>query len=733
MKNLLHLFIFIFCSFFTVYSESEELNLEQSAGIYGGIGLINTPSARFDKDGEFTFGVSNDDPFNRLYAKMQWLPWLEVVVRYSELENTSYEGMDQTAKDKGIDVKIRLFEETQYIPDIAMGILDLGGNGYFSSEYLVATKNFKNVDFNIGMGWGKLNGKAHLGNPLGALLSTFDSRSSSNDAYGGGLNLSTLFSGKTASVFAGLEFFTPIIPNLSLKLEYDTTDYTYSLNQEEKDFRKAGDLFRLDSDFNIGLNYRINTSERDKVDLSLGFVRGNTVYANFSVHSNLNFSGTPNYIAPPETLNIPYLAPISELNDEWKKYFYDTIMWQMANEGMVTHSIISNGNDLQAEISQGRFQNSIQAIDLASRILANNSPINIDQITVINLDHGIETLRATIPRKDLVASVANGPLDETLVVFNPPESKSNNKIVKDNEFLYPNFYWTIKPHLLGTLQHQEQFYFWQMEALIHTEYAIKKGLYLTADIGIDIKNNYENYTWHAPDGQLHHVRQNRRLYLTEGTSGLRQMSLAYTTSINSNIKAKVALGYLEWMFGGFGGEILYLPDHKRWALGMDVWWLKQRDFDQKFSFQDYEVITAMTTFYYDLPFYDMRLKLSAGQFMGKDKGALLDVSRRFYTGARVGAKVALTDCDPRCVGEGSFNKWIYFSLPMDLWYTTNTTRSRGYMEWSPLTKDAGQRAELSNLYDVVITAQDQTESLRKKPWSFKKMIAGFGTSPKASI
>ena len=55
------------------------------------------------------------------------------------------------------------------------------------------------------------------------------------------------------------------------------------------------------------------------------------------------------------------------------------------------------------------------------------------------------------------------------------------------------------------------------------------------------------------------------------------------------------------------------------------------------------------------------------------------------------------------------------------------------MEWSPLTKDAGQRAELSNLYDVVITAQDQTESLRKKPWSFKKMIAGFGTSPKASI
>ena len=66
------------------------------------------------------------------------------------------------------------------------------------------------------------------------------------------------------------------------------------------------------------------------------------------------------------------------------------------------------------------------------------------------------------------------------------------------------------------------------------------------------------------------------------------------------------------------------------------------------------------TFYYDVPFNDMRLKLSAGQFLAKDKGAHIDLSRRFDTGARIGAIVALTDCDSACVGEGSFNKWIYF-------------------------------------------------------------------------
>ena len=41
----------------------------------------------------------------------------------------------------------------------------------------------------------------------------------------------------------------------------------------------------------------------------------------------------------------------------------------------------------------------------------------------------------------------------------------------------------------------------------------------------------------------------------------------------------------------------------------------------------------------------MRLKLSAGKFLGKDNGLLVDVSRRFDTGARIGAKVALTNCD----------------------------------------------------------------------------------------
>ena len=151
------------------------------------------------------------------------------------------------------------------------------------------------------------------------------------------------------------------------------------------------------------------------------------------------------------------------------------------------------------------------------------------------------------------------------------------------------------------------------------------------------------------------------------------------------------------MFGGIGGEVIYMPDHKQWALGFDAYWLKQRDFDQKFGFQDYEVVTSLLSYYYDLPFYDMRFKISAGRFLGKDVGVHLDFSRRFDTGARVGAIIAITNCDPDCVGEGSFNKWIYFELPMDLWIAKSSTRKKSNYAWTPLTKDAAQKVEAGEL------------------------------------
>ena len=700
-----------------------------SQNVFGGIGLIQTPSARFSDDGEFLFGISSEDPYNRLYSKVQIFPWMEAVLRYTEGTYKPYNpGSLQTWKDKGIDFKFRLLEETSSMPQVAFGLTDFGGTGAYSSEYFVASKAYNNFDFSIGLGWGRLGGVDHIDN-LFSFLHEGEGRGGTTQ-YGGLVKLERFFSGENTSIFGGFEYQLPI-ENMTFKVEYDTSDYSDVINRE-KVIYETGDIFQIDSRINYALNYGYQVSERDQIDLSLGFIRGNTIYANLSVHSNLNFQGRPKIIMGAEKLRNTNLRANSyqELDENRQRFLMNRIIKELANSGFVTHGVFFKKNELAAEISQSRFTETSKFIDLASRILANNALPNIEKITVINFDQGIETMRTSVNRDDLRKAVLRGPLPEDLVSYNEYNGQSVDAVYVENEFLYPNLYWEIKPNMAGTIQHQEKFYFWQLQAILHAEYAIRKGLYFSTDIGINIDNNFDEYTYHVPDGELYHVRQDRRLYLTEGESGIRRLAFDYTQNFSPNIKGKFSAGLLEWMYGGVGGEVIYMPESKRWAFGIDAHFVKQRDYDQKFSFKDYKTLTALATFYRDIPFYNTRLKISGGRFLAKDRGVHIDISRRFSTGARVGGIIALTDCDATCVGEGSFNKWIYFEMPMDLFYINSSTKQRTGFHWSPLTKDAGQRIHSGSLYSMMMSSNDQVDSLRQKQWSIKKIFSGFGTKPR---
>jgi len=702
-------------------------NQEFSTNTYGGIGLIQMPSARFSKEGEFTFGISRDDPYRRIYAKAQVFPWLQATLKYTEGTYKKYRPtINQTWKDKGIDLKIKLLDERKYIPALAIGIADFGGTGAYSGEYFVASKRFNNFDISAGLGWGRLAGDETIDNPIGDILGDKWFRRGGHFSLGGKLNLGNSFSGPYAGIFGGVEYFTPI-DGLSIKLEYDTNDYSDADKKSLEVLNPEGSCcFEIDSRVNAAIHYGKAIGKRDKLDFTLGLVRGNTLYANVAVHSNLNYEGIPKFVSPREILNKPTIKPYHQLNEGWQKYLPNLIMWQLRNEGFIAHKIIFNDDELIAEISQGRFKNTAHSIETASRVLGNNSPTNIKKITVINIDRGIETIRATSLRKDLVESVKDGPADPSIFRVNEISDYGENTYEIENDPLYPDLYWSIKPHAQGTLQHQQKFYFYQLEALLTAEYAFKKGLYVNALVGIDIDNNFDDYTYHVPDGELYYVRQDRRLYLTEGESGIRQLDIEYLTKFNENVYARFHAGYLEWMYGGVGGEVLYLSDSYNWGVGVESHWLKQRDWDQKFSFQDFETTTAFLNFHYQLPFYDVSLQASVGKFLGTDKGVSVTMQKRFKTGAKVGASIQLTDCDARCVGEGSFNKSIFFTLPMDLFYRKRTTRELTHYGWSPLTKNAGQKPATGSLYEVVMSAPQNLEAVRPKPWSFPKIFSGFG-------
>lgn len=76
---------------------------------------------------------------------MQLFPWLETTLRYTDVRTRQYSSVeafsgDQTYKDKAFDLKLRLWEESYWLPQVAVGARDIGGTGLFDAEYLVASK-----------------------------------------------------------------------------------------------------------------------------------------------------------------------------------------------------------------------------------------------------------------------------------------------------------------------------------------------------------------------------------------------------------------------------------------------------------------------------------------------------------------------------------------------------------------------------------------------------------------
>ena len=133
---------------------------------YGTTGLIQMPSARFHEPGSLGLSWSHNDPYIRGSVIAYPFSWLEASYGYTDINNALYSNVesfsgDQSYKDKGFDVKIKLLNESQYLPSIAMGVRDLAGSGTFEGEYLALSKLYKNIDFTIGAGWGDLSHGAY--------------------------------------------------------------------------------------------------------------------------------------------------------------------------------------------------------------------------------------------------------------------------------------------------------------------------------------------------------------------------------------------------------------------------------------------------------------------------------------------------------------------------------------------------------------------------------------------
>lgn len=699
-----------------------KLSTNTTSSDHGGVGLWQMPSARMAPDGEFAVQMSRVDAYDRYSFALQALKNFEFVFRYNSLNNQLYGPKDfsgnLTLKDRAFDAKLSLVDEGNWMPALAVGARDFLGTGLFSSEYLVASKRYYNWDITAGLMWGNIGSRTDLSNPFIILSSRFEGDRVNTGSVGGEANSNTWFKGKHASLFAGVSYQLPNQP-LWIMAEYDANNY-------QKEPRST--QFNANSPVNVGVKYRYN----DWLDVGLSYQRGDTIGLNIGIRTNFMDKSAPipkmePPIQPPvQATIVPVLQqqvnqPELTSAEPAKEAASLTVLRQQLQSVGVNPMALSwneESRTLIVALHNQRHRSLSRAIGRASRVLLAHTDAQVwaFQFRLLNGD-GLATDEVKLMRHQLV-QVMNKQLSPAVVsryvervnTSLTPAALANDAATPQSEArelpsvktqTYP--YWTasLSPAMRHNIGGPDDFYQFQLMMVAPLELKIRPGLSLSSSFTANVYNTFDKLTLES-DSKLPKVRSDIKNYLQQqGAVSLTSFQADYLTQLGANSYGRVSGGLFEEMFGGVGGEFLYAPAGKRWAVGVDAYWVKQREFDQKFDFRDYQANTGHATWYHQWPWFNINSKLSVGQYLAGDRGYTLDVSRVFDNGVTVGGFFTRTNVSAAEFGEGSFDKGIYISIPLDFMTTRYTSNSFG-MVWKPLTRDGGAMLHNSKrLYPTV--------------------------------
>lgn len=652
---------------------------------FGGTGLWQTPTARMAPEGEASFTASRTSPYTRWNFSLQPLPWLEGSFRYINIGNRRYGPADlsgkQHYKDKSIDLKLRLWHESHWLPTVAVGIRDLGGTGLFSGEYVVANKRFGPLDASLGLAWGYLGARGDLPNPFDLVSDRFRTRPSGTLGSGGEFSSNRYFRGRTA-LFGGVSYQTPWQP-LVLKLEYEGNNYQHEPQSDNQPQRTA---------FNVGAVYRLNAN----VDLSLALERGRVGMFGFTLHGNLGQArSVPKLLDPPPPPRKPAPADTQANQVDWAA----TSAALRANAGLAVTRITRRGRELVVTGEPTRYFNLAQTVGRTARVLDNRLGNGIDWYTVEASRDGLAVVDTSVHRQRFDELLTH---DLSLDDFRR-SVEQDVPLPRREEVLYQakpaRFDGDLSPGYAQTLGGPNGFILYQLYAAYDADFHFTPNLWWSGNLHANLLNNYSHFTYDAPSN-LPRVRTYVREYLTSSRLTMPVFQLTATRRLGSDLYGMAYGGLLESMYGGAGGEVLYRPLDQHWALGVDANWVRQRGFDQDFAFRRYHVATGHITSYLELGSPQLLLQVSYGRYLAGDVGTTIDLSRVFRNGVRMGAWATFTNVSAKQFGEGSFDKGIYISIPFDL-MLLSSHQSSANVVWQPLLRDGGARlSRRYTLYDL---------------------------------
>jgi hypothetical protein len=168
--------------------------------------------------------------------------------------------------------------------------------------------------------------------------------------------------------------------------------------------------------------------------------------------------------------------------------------------------------------------------------------------------------------------------------------------------------------------------------------------------------------------------------------------------------SRLALGYFETAYGGVATETLYYPVNFNWAIGFQAATVWKRTYfgvgfqrkirkltDDGYRYFPYTGLQYSVDFYYQYKPYNLDFKISAGQFLARDKGVRIEGSRTFPSGFRFGLWYTLTNGNDEVNRSRYYDKGFFFSMPLDI-FLNKTSRTRISYAMSAWLRDVGAQA-----------------------------------------
>ncbi|MDA9866917.1 YjbH domain-containing protein [Gammaproteobacteria bacterium] len=616
-----------------IYSDSYKYNLYNNYGI---VGTIHTPSARTFDEGVYGVTLYKGTPNQTVTFSSSPFDWLEASFFYTNIQDRPYcydftsEFCLQDFKDKGFNIKARLKEQGVF-PALAIGLNDFAGTGLYSSEYIVGSYGINRTDFHFGIGFGLLNGSdLRFKNPLGNISDNFYDRPTSFAAKGGSFQPSRYFSGETASPFFGLSH--AFNNKLLLKAEYDSS------------VRPGIVPFRIpENDFSFGIDYLIT----DSLSIGVSYERGD--YASFKFVYKNN---------PVKSYKSSDYARGERRKGDNK---YTQLISNLEENGIGVKKLTRSASSIGLSLTQNIHPN----LKVVEQIIAQSAR-----------DAGItEDIKKDIEIANLLAvsEIDDAYRRSSQTIY----ERNSGRAVNTNTRLQ------FRPFLAS----REEFFKGALLVENDTEFVIRENLFFNTNLKYSLWDNFDDLYLPPVDSFPAQVRSDVKEYLNKMNDGgilIGRAQLDYHLTPIKNHHIMMSAGIFEDMFSGAGMEYLYFKPNMNYSFGIDIFTVRKRDYSWGFGHLDYENTAATANFYYrnygTIPF-DM--SVSAGEYLAGDVGYTLEFSRSFYNGVQFGVFATFTDVTSEQFGEGSFDKGIFFNIPIYgnlIAYT-----------WRPLTKDPGAK------------------------------------------